>query len=169
MVLAPDTQTHYACRDGVQEKGRLKTAAPFLLLVKELSVSAAAAGGLRRGKIDARQFLRARRRVVNEDRFDDGHLFQIGLLDAIVDIHVGVVGTGVIVHRVLNELEARQTNAVEGQVIGAAGIANGNHAGGKIFQRRKPSTGRRARSVFRRPCHDAGEKGGKRIPARSSE
>src|ERR1019366_196323 len=44
----------------------------------------------------------------------------------------------VVVHRVLNELEARQSHGVERLVVGAAGIANGDDTGGEIFDGGEP-------------------------------
>ena len=44
-------------------------------------------------------------------------------LQALVGVHVGVVGAGLVVHRVLDELEAGNADGVEGEVIGAAGVA----------------------------------------------
>ncbi len=39
------------------------------------------------------------------------------------DVHVGVVGDGVVVKTILDELESRQSHPVERKVIGASGVA----------------------------------------------
>src|SRR5882762_6639281 len=71
---------------------------------------------------------------VDEGSDDDGHLLHVGLLDALVDIHVGVMRTGVVVHGVLNELETGKADGVVGKVIGSAGIANAESGHSKIVE-----------------------------------
>src|SRR5947209_18782824 len=54
----------------------------------------------------ARQHLRPCSSVVNKRGDDRGSLHQVAGLNSVVHIHVGVVRTGLIIHRILNELEA---------------------------------------------------------------
>ena len=87
----------------------------------------------------ARQHLGAIGRVVDK-RSDDGRrLHQVAGLDAVVDVHIGVVRARVVVHRVLNELEAGQAHGVERKVVGAAGIADGNGRSAHVFEGFEPS------------------------------
>src|SRR6185369_17988807 len=102
------------------------------------ATATASATGLRRRQILAGQFLGAGGSVIDEGRFDDRHLLHVGLLDAVVNIHVGVMGASVVVHRVLDELEAGETHAVEGLVVGAAGVPDGDDAGGEVLEGGKP-------------------------------
>ena len=53
----------------------------------------------------------------------DGGLLHVVGLDAVVDVLVRVVGPGVVLDLVLDELEAGQADAVERLVVGAAGVA----------------------------------------------
>ncbi len=59
-------------------------------------------------------------------------------MDAVVDIHVGVVGAGFVVHRVLDELEAGEADGVKGKVICAAGVADRNGPGAHVFEGFEP-------------------------------
>ena len=51
--------------------------------------------------------------VVEEDCLDYRCLLEIECVQTVVGIHIGVVGSCVIVHRVLNVLEAGQTDCVK--------------------------------------------------------
>ena len=70
----------------------------------------------------ARKFFVEISGVVDEGGDDGGGLFEIIRLHAIVNVLVGMVGARVVIHRVLNELETRQPDAIERLMIGAAGI-----------------------------------------------
>ena len=59
-------------------------------------------------------------------------------------------GAGVVIERVLDELEARQSDRIERLVIRAAGVANGDRAGGKVLDRGEPLLENRAASSL--PC-----------------
>src|SRR5580704_10931477 len=54
---------------------------------------------------------------VDEARYDYGHLLHVRLLNALVYVHVGVVGAGVVVHGILDELEAGEADGVVGEMI----------------------------------------------------
>lgn len=86
----------------------------------------------------AREHLVAHGCVVDEDGFDGGGLLQVGGLQAFVDILVGVVGARFVVERVLDELEARDADRVEGEVVGAAGVLHADGGDAEVFQRRDP-------------------------------
>src|ERR1700722_18446644 len=77
-------------------------------------------------------------RVVEEDRFENGALLEIERMQTIEGIHVGVVGPRLIVHWILDVLEARQTNRIEGQVIGSTRVSVGDRGHAKIGQRCDP-------------------------------
>src|SRR4051794_26983177 len=104
----------------------------MLVLVAASTATACAAGG---GEVFAGQLVGTRGSLINEEGFDDRHLLNIGLLNALVRVHVGVVRASVIVHRVLDELEGGQTDRVVGLVVRAGGVANGDHARGDVFDR----------------------------------
>ena len=61
----------------------------------------------------ARNHLVAHGGVVEEDGLDGGDLREIGRLQALVGVHVGVVSAAFVVGRILNELEAGQADGVE--------------------------------------------------------
>ena len=61
--------------------------------------------------------------VVDEDRLYGGELLEVGGLEALDGVFVGVVGAGFVVHIVLNELEAGEADGVEAEVVGAAGVS----------------------------------------------
>src|ERR1035441_9512470 len=67
-----------------------------------------------------RQHFLARGGLVHQGRDHGGCLHQIIGDRVIPGVHVGVVGDGAVVQRVLDELEARQANRCEAQVIRAA-------------------------------------------------
>src|SRR3954453_17328970 len=59
------------------------------------------------------QFFVAHRRIVGEHRDHRGLLDHVVALHAIVDVHVRVMGSGVVFETVHHELEAREANRVE--------------------------------------------------------
>jgi hypothetical protein len=63
----------------------------------------------------------AHRGVVEERCQDGGGLHQVAARDVIVYIHIRMVGTGAVLHRILNELEAGNPHSIEREVIGVAG------------------------------------------------
>ena len=65
-------------------------------------------------------------------------LLHVVVLDPLVRIHVRVVGAGVVLDVVLDELEARQADAVERLVVGAAGVANGQRGRAQVAERLQP-------------------------------
>jgi hypothetical protein len=80
-----------------------------------LSPPPSSAGGSRQRL--ARQPLVAVRRVVDEGRDDHGVLAHILFLDPFVRVHVRVVRARVVLDVVLDELEARQADSIEGLMI----------------------------------------------------
>lgn len=56
---------------------------------------------------------------------DDRHPHHVALLNAAVDVHIGVMRAGAVFDGVLQEAEARQANPTEGHVVRAAGLARG--------------------------------------------
>ena len=85
----------------------------------------------------ARQALVEHGRVVGEDRRDDGHLHDVGRGHAIVEVHVGVMGAGVVLQAVLHELEGGQAQIVEGDVVGAPRRAAADRGRAEIRQLRQ--------------------------------
>ena len=55
-------------------------------------------------------------------------------LEVLVDVLIGVVGSGFVVERVLDELEAGDADRVEGEMVGAAGIAEGDGGDAEVFE-----------------------------------
>ena len=72
--------------------------------------------------------------VVEEDGLDDGNLLEIGRLEAFDGVFVGVVRAGLVVHVVLDELEARDADGVEAEVVSAAGVAVGDGGDAEVFE-----------------------------------
>lgn len=70
----------------------------------------------------AGQHLVAHRRMIHEGSDDYSRLHHVASLDAIINIHVGVVGSGAVIDFILNELKSGQTDAVKGLMVGAASI-----------------------------------------------
>ncbi len=62
-------------------------------------------------------------RVEDEYGHDDGSLFEVRLGEVFVGVEIGVNGAGLIIARILNELEAGETDLIEREVVGGAGIA----------------------------------------------
>ena len=87
----------------------------------------------------ARQHLRPHGRVPGEAGDDHGRLHQVVALEALVGVEVGVVRAGLVLDLVLDELEARQADPVEGLVVGAGGVVHrhGRHA--EVLERRDPA------------------------------
>src|SRR6266849_6592388 len=92
--------------------------------------------GLRQGL--AREHFVAIGGQVDEGSHDHGHLLHIRLLDAFVDVHVGVMGTRVVVQGVLDELKTGEADGIEGQVIGAAGVADSECIHAEVVERNHP-------------------------------
>jgi len=76
--------------------------------------------------------------VVDEDGFNRGDLLKVRWLQALVGIHIGMVGPCLIVQRVLNKLEARDANGIKGQVVCAARVSVGYGGYAEISQRSDP-------------------------------
>ncbi len=96
----------------------------------------------------ARQHLLAHRRMIDERRHDGRGLHEVCLLQPIVHIHIGVMRAGLIFHRVLNELETGQSHGVEGKMIGAGGIANGQGRRPHVVERCQPGVEDGARHII---------------------
>src|SRR5207249_4568576 len=60
------------------------------------------------------------------------------LLNAHVDVHVGMVSARVVVQRILDKLKTGQADRIEGQVIGAAGVADGERIHTEVVERFHP-------------------------------
>ena len=82
----------------------------------------------------AREHLVAHGCVVDEDRLDCCGLFQVAGLEVLVDVLIGVVGFGFVVERVLDELEAGDADRVEGEMVGAAGVAQGEGGDAEVVE-----------------------------------
>src|ERR1035437_7620620 len=102
------------------------------------ATAAAAAGRLRSRQRFARQLLRPHRRQVHHRRFNRRHLQHVRRLYAVVRVHVGVVRARLVIHHVLDELEARQAHAVEGLVIRAARVAIRDRRRPHVLERLQP-------------------------------
>lgn len=113
--------------------------------VLERGVAFAVQFGVREGF--AGHHLFAFRGVVEEDRLDDRGLHQVSRVEAFDGVHIGVVGTCLVVHGVLDELEARQADGVEGEMVRAAGIARGESGCGEVGQGSEPLFEDRANGV----------------------
>ena len=53
-------------------------------------------------------------------------------MQAIIDVHVGVVSASVVLDRVLNELEAGNAGSIEREMVGTASVAHGQRVHTKI-------------------------------------
>src|SRR4051812_32476381 len=94
----------------------------------------------RRGQIALRQrvaghHLRTVGRFPYERSLDHGGLLQVFALQAVVHIVIRVVSALAVLDLVLDELEAGQTDAIEREVVRAAGIALGDGGDAEVFQR----------------------------------
>src|SRR5580704_14986489 len=74
--------------------------------------------GQRLGHRDAGHHLLAHGGVINKGRHDGRGLHHIAWLHAIVHIHIGVMRPRVVLHRILHETEAGESDIVERRVIG---------------------------------------------------
>src|SRR5258707_15507694 len=81
--------------------------------------------GQRRLEGLARQHLVAHRSLVHKAGDDNGCLLQIVGLKAVIDVHVGVVGTRLVLNWILDELESRNPNRVERKMIRPSRVAHG--------------------------------------------
>ena len=86
----------------------------------------------------ARHHLVALGGVVDKDGLDGGDLLQVGRLQPLHDILVGVMGAALVVEIVLDELETGNADRIEAQVIGAAGVAHRDGGDAEVLQRRDP-------------------------------
>ena len=55
-------------------------------------------------------------------------------MEVLVDVLIGVVGFGFVVERVLDELEAGDADRVEGEMVGAAGVAQGEGGDAEVVE-----------------------------------
>src|ERR1700682_5724684 len=72
-----------------------------------------------------RQFLRVIRGQINKRSHDNRHLLHVRFLNALINIHVGVMCARVIVHRILDKLKARKPHGVIGEMVGSTSVADG--------------------------------------------
>jgi len=77
-------------------------------------------------------------RVIDKTGYNGGSLFQVVGLQVIVCVHIGVVRAGAVFDRVLNELETRQTNPVEREMVGAACVFRRYRSGPQVVERFEP-------------------------------
>src|SRR5580693_5857183 len=84
------------------------------------------------------QHLVAHRSLVDEAGYDDRNLFQIVGLQAVIDIHIGMVSARLVLYRILDELEPRNADGVERKMVGAARIAHGQRGHAEIAERLHP-------------------------------
>src|SRR5258706_16384011 len=74
----------------------------------------------------------------DEGGHDDGGLHQVVALQAIVDVVVGVVRALPVLDLILDELKTGKADAIEGEVIGAAGVSLGDGGDAEVLQRLDP-------------------------------
>jgi len=74
----------------------------------------------------------------NLDTLIHFELLQIGRLQPLVGIEVRVMRQRVVLDFVLDELEAGQADAVEGQVVGAAGVGEAQRGGTHVAEGLEP-------------------------------
>src|SRR5579885_444792 len=86
----------------------------------------------------AGQHLVAHGGVVDKDGLDGSDLLEVACLQAFIGVLVGVVGAALVIQVVLNELEAVDADGVEGEVVGAAGIAHRKGGYTEVFERSDP-------------------------------
>ena len=92
----------------------------------------------------ARQLVLDHGGLVGEGGHDDGGLFEVLGLQAVEHVGVGVVGAGTVFDGVLDELERGQLDGIEGDMIGAAGVGEGEGFGAEVAQRLQPAAKQRA-------------------------
>src|SRR5215813_3642207 len=95
-------------------------------------------GFRRRGKGFAWQLLITHRRVVGEDGGHGGHLHHVFALHVINRIHIRMVRARIVFQTLLDELEPRQSDGVEGQVVGACDRTRADQFNTKVFKRLDP-------------------------------
>src|ERR1041385_8329422 len=83
----------------------------------------------------ARQFLVLHRGIIDERGHDDGGLLQVVGLNAVEHVGVRVVRPRPILDGILDELKAGQADAVEGLVVGAAGVRERERLRAQIAKR----------------------------------
>jgi hypothetical protein len=76
--------------------------------------------------------------IVNERCHDYRRLLHIVGLDAVVHVFVAVMRAAAVFDRVLDELEAGQSDRIEADVIGRAGVRNRDGLRLEVCERRKP-------------------------------
>ena len=76
--------------------------------------------------------------IINKSCNNGCGLFQILADEVIIAVHIAVMGPGSIFYWILNELETGKADAVEGNVIGAAGVAHRNRRRAEVREREKP-------------------------------
>src|SRR5262245_38922847 len=76
--------------------------------------------------------------VVNNRGDDGGGLHEVAGFCVVVNVHLGVMGASCVIERVLDELEARKSNGVEREMVGAAGVANRDRCGAEILEGSEP-------------------------------
>src|SRR5258707_15473379 len=82
----------------------------------------------------ARELLIALRRHIHKRRDDHRHLLQVFRLQAVIDVHVGVVRARVVFDWILYELEPRDAGSVEREMVGATGVAHGQRIHAEIVE-----------------------------------
>ena len=80
------------------------------------------------------------RRVVGEAGHHCRGLLEVFGFDVVLGIQMGVVDVGEVVQTVLDKLEAGQAEAIEGDMVGGAGVA-GHHRGSAHVIERLQVTG----------------------------
>ena len=70
----------------------------------------------------SRQLLIAHSSVINKCRHDGADLLQVIGTQVIVRIHVGMVGTCIVLHGILDKLETGQAHCIKCLVVGTTGI-----------------------------------------------
>src|SRR5579863_3654410 len=77
-------------------------------------------------------------RVVDEDRFHRRYLLQVGGLQSLDHVLIGVVRPRLVVEHVLVERKPRNADRVEAQVIGGACVGHRNGSYAQVLQWRYP-------------------------------
>src|SRR5262245_61301631 len=100
-----------------------------------------AAGGSRAylaGQGFARQLVVTHGCVIDKGRYDRCSLLHILFLDAVIDVHVGVMCAASVLNGILNELEAWNPDCVEREMIGASRILQAQGCGSHLSERFQP-------------------------------
>ena len=90
--------------------------------------------------LPAGQFFIAHGGVPDKGGDDGGGLFEVVGHQVVVVVHVGVVRAAPVGHAILDELEAGDAHGVKGQVVGAAGVLEGEGGGVEVFEIAQPFT-----------------------------